>query len=317
MRVVVTSGTPDAINTNQRLRLRIAHGFQQLGLSSQAQAIEQMPRLLGCQQVDLLLITGSIADPGVDLSWLVHKARQHGSEVVFWLHDDPYEFDLHWRLQGLNCPVFTNEPNCVDYYPVDCRARPLALAASPLDDLPPRPSNITPQLDLGFCGVAFPQRIAVIRQLLRAGFKLECWGDGWPDDLKGTVNRRLGPVGLRGLYGRCRFVLNLGREISIANRRYQLPASMPGPRTFEAGLLGAVQLYVGQSPLVRHYYQPDQGVIEVNSEEEIRALVHRSQEQPEWLQQLGAAAAAHTRRTHLYRHRCHDLLTAVRAERRG
>jgi spore maturation protein CgeB len=112
-------------------------------------------------------------------------------------------------------------------------------------------------------------------------------------------------------------VLNLGREISIANRRYQLPASMPGPRTFEAGLLGAVQLYVGQSPRVRHYYQPDQGVIEVNSEEEIRALVHRSQEQPEWLRQLGAAAAAHTRRNHLYRHRCHDLLTAVRAERRS
>lgn len=316
MRVVVTSGTADAINTNQRLRLRIAHGFQQLGLTCQAWPIEQVPRLLTSQSIDLLLITGSIADPGVDLTWLIHKAREQGSEVVFWLHDDPYEFDFHWQLQGLGCLVFTNEPNCVDYYPTECRAKPLALAASPLDDLPPRPRDSTPMLDLGFCGVAFPQRVAVIRQLLKAGFKLECWGDGWPDDLKETVNRRLGPVGLRGLYSRCRFVLNLGREISIANRRYQLPPSMPGPRTFEAGLLGAVQLYVGQSPRVRHYYQPNQGVIEVNSEEEIWALLRKSEEQPEWLLQLREAAAIHTRRNHLYRHRCHDLLAAVRAERR-
>jgi hypothetical protein len=28
MRVVVSSGTADALNTNQRLRLRIAHGFR-------------------------------------------------------------------------------------------------------------------------------------------------------------------------------------------------------------------------------------------------------------------------------------------------
>lgn len=317
MRVVVTSGTADAINTNQRLRLRIAHGFHQLGLSCQALAVEQVPKVLGRQPVDLLLITGSIADPGVDLNWLVHKARSHGSDVVFWLHDDPYEFDLHWRLKGLDCVVFTNEPNCVEYYPAECRIHPLALAASPLDDLPEQTKNTEPQLDLGFCGVAFPQRIAVIRQLLRAGFSLECWGDGWPDDLRGAFNRRLGPVGLRGLYSRCRFVLNLGREVAIANRRHQLAASMPGPRTFEAGLLGAVQLYVGQSPRVRQYYKPEQGLIEVNSEEEIWALVHHSQEHPQWRRDLAAAAAAHTRRHHLYRHRCHDLLAVVRAERRS
>lgn len=317
MRVVVTSGTADAINTNQRLRLRIAHGFQQLGLPCQSIPIERVDAVLGVQAVDLLLITGSIADPSIDLGWLVQKARSCGTKVVFWLHDDPYEFDLHWRLQGLGCSVFTNEPNCVEYYPPDCRARALPLAASPLDDFPARAASPMERVDLGFCGVAFSQRIAVLRQLQKAGFSLECWGDGWPDDLSGALNRRLGPMGLRGLYRRCRFVLNLGREVSIANRRYQLPASMPGPRTFEAGLLGAVQLYVGQSPRIRHYYQPEQGVIEVNTEQEIRTLVDQSHRQPHWHRRLREAAAAHTRRFHLYRHRCHDLLAAVTADQRN
>ncbi len=61
MRVVVSSGTADAINTNQRLR----------------------PILRGGPSIPLL----------------------QQKRVALWLHDDSYEFDLHWRLNGLNCPV--------------------------------------------------------------------------------------------------------------------------------------------------------------------------------------------------------------------
>ena len=41
----MSSGTADAINTNQRLRQRIAHGFRELGLASRACAVEQVPAL--------------------------------------------------------------------------------------------------------------------------------------------------------------------------------------------------------------------------------------------------------------------------------
>jgi spore maturation protein CgeB len=315
MRIVVSSGTADAINTNQRLRLRIAHGFGELGLASRSCAVEQVPALLQQERVDLLLITGSIADPNVDLTWLVGRARQQQTRVAFWLHDDPYEFDLHWRLDGLNCPVFSNEPNCLPYYPASCQPRALALAASPLDDLPGAAAaeEAHPEVDLGFCGVAFPQRIAMLRQLAAAGFSLACWGDGWPDDLRGSVNMRLGPLGLRQLYRRCRFVLNLGREVAIANSRHQIASSTPGPRTFEAALLGAVQLHLGQSPRIARYYAPEEGVIPASCIEEVGALVERAQGDPSWRRHLGAAAAQHTRRHHLYRHRCHDLLASLAA----
>jgi spore maturation protein CgeB len=315
MRIVVSSGTADALNTNQRLRQRIAHGFHQLDLCSQHCAVEAVPALLLRQPVDLLLITGSIADSSVDLAWLVRVARQRGSQVAFWLHDDPYEFDLHWRLAELGCPVFSNEPNCLPYYPPACQARALALAASPLDDLPPSEPPAEPEIDLAFCGVAFPQRIATLRQLAAAGFRLACWGEGWPEDLAGAVNLRLGPLGLRQLYRRCRFVLNLGRDIAIANRRHQIAASMPGPRTFEAALVGAVQLYLGQSQRVSAFYGPGEGVIPAGSVEEVAALLKRAIEEPQWLQHLGQAAARHTRGHHLYRHRCHDLLAGLAAWR--
>lgn len=316
MRILVSSGTADAINTNQRLRQRIAHGFEQLGHQSLAIAIEQVSVRLQGEPLDLLLITGSIADPSVDLAGLVRRAHQRRIPVAFWVHDDPYEFDLHWRLESLQCPVFSNEPNCLLYYPSCCRAQVLALAASPLDDLPLEgvSSQPEPEVDLGFCGVAFPQRVAILRQLVDAGFSLACWGDGWPDDLPGAVNCRLGPLGLRQLYRRCCFVLNLGRELPIANRHRQIASSMPGPRTFEAALMGAVQLYLGQSPRIAAFYSDSDGVIPARRVEEIRELVRRARAEPGWRRQLGTAAACHTRRHHLYRHRCHDLLASLGAQ---
>jgi spore maturation protein CgeB len=313
-RIVVSSGTTDSRNTNHRLRQRISHGFQELGLTSIPCAIEQVPSVVSRDAFDLLLITGSIAEPAVDLDWLVQRSRQHHCHVAFWLHDDPYEFDLHWRLADLGCPVFTNEPNCLPDYPPGCRARPLALAASPLDDLAVASEHPEAEVDLAFCGVAFPQRVATMRQLSAAGFSLACWGEGWPDDLDGTVNLRLGPTGLRLLYRRCLFVVNLGRELAIANRRHQIAASMPGPRTFEAALNGAVQLYIGQSPRIEKYYSPEQGVIPAGSVEEVGTLLERARQEPEWHRQLGINAAQHTWHRHLYRHRCHDLLAALQGD---
>lgn len=307
----MSSGTTDAKNTNHRLRERISHGFQELGLASRCCGVEQISTLLTQESIDLLLITGSIADPEVDLHWLVQRARRRECHVAFWLHDDPYEFDLHWRLADLGCPVFTNEPNCVPYYPPSLRAQSLALAASPLDDLPMSTTVDSPEVDLAFCGVAFPQRVATLRQLRAAGFSLACWGEGWPDDLGECVNLRLEPVGLRQLYRRCFFVVNLGREVSIANRRQQIAASMPGPRTFEAAMFGAVQLYLGQSPKISRYYTSEQGVIPAGSVEEVGALLERARREPTWHQQLSAAAKRQTHRRHLYRHRCHDLLAAL------
>lgn len=315
MRILVSSGTSDAINTNQRLRQRIAHGFKELGHISLATSIELAPQELALKATDLLLLTGSIADPSVDLDELVRLARSKGTVVAFWLHDDPYEFDMHWRLKSLNCTVFSNERNCIPYYPECCNAKELALGASPMDEPAFQITlNPEPEVELAFCGVAFPQRIAIMRQLATAGFSIACWGDGWPDDLIGAVNCRLGPTSLRQLYSQSLFVLNLGREVPIANQNLQIASSSPGPRTFEAALFGAIQLYLGQSPRIQDFYSKSDGVIPVQRVEEISSLIQRARNDQAWRQKLSANAVRRTKRDHLYRHRCHDLLASLASD---
>ena len=313
--VLVTCGTPDALNTNQRLRKNITHGFTELGIRGIELGIDQVPRMLEDKNIELLLITGSIADASINLNHIVRVARLRGTLVAFWMHDDPYEFDFHWRLRDLDCHIFSNEPNCIDAYPRKCCVQPLALAASPLD-LVPRQNNKSraKRYDLGFCGVAFPQRITIMRQLKEAGFSIACWGDGWPSELNGSTNKRLGPIGLEILYSDCQFVLNLGRDINIANQHHQIAPSMPGPRTFETALHGVVQLYIGQSPRIKRFYGPKEGVLQVDSIKEVAENLNRAKADPLWLENLGKAAATHTKHHHLYRHRCHDLLAALTAK---
>ena len=65
MRILVSSGTSDSINTNQRLRQRIAHGFQEIGHFSMDIPIEALHQQLELRDFDFLLITG-LADSSVN-----------------------------------------------------------------------------------------------------------------------------------------------------------------------------------------------------------------------------------------------------------
>ena len=75
--------------------------------------------------------------------------------------------------------------------------------------------------------------------------------------------------------------------------------------------MGTIQLYLGQSPKIKNFYTSDDGVIPVQRTEEIRSLIRKAQEQPEWRKNMSEAAIQRTLKDHLYRHRCHDLLVAL------
>ena len=83
MNILVSSGTSDAINTNQRLRQRISHGFNELGHLSIDTSIEELPQLLELRSFDFLLISGSIADLSVDLVEVVRQAQSKNIAVAF------------------------------------------------------------------------------------------------------------------------------------------------------------------------------------------------------------------------------------------
>jgi spore maturation protein CgeB len=60
-------------------------------------------------------------------------------------------------------------------------------------------------------------------------------------------------------------VLNIGRDLSLANQRYMIKASTPGPRTFEAACAGAAQIFVGDGLEIENYFEADREILLADS----------------------------------------------------
>jgi spore maturation protein CgeB len=115
---------------------------------------------------DIVFAVGSGAEDTVRFESLNRKARASGATVVFWTHEDPYEFDLNVRLLEYCDWFLTNERSTLPYYG-DCQTGWLPLAADRRYSrkvIPFRQRNI----DLFFCGYGYPLRMHIL-ELIVAG----------------------------------------------------------------------------------------------------------------------------------------------------
>jgi len=313
-RVLVTGASPDNQNRNVVLRQYVAEGFQQVpGIEQVVNApLEFAASHFDSLRPELVLCFGSSMPDDADYAQVRRYCDKAGIPLVFWLHDDPYEFDYHYKLRNVADIVFSNDRWAAEHYDHP-RAYPLALAAS--EAAHRRPVGLDKDINLFFCGVAFGNRIRLLRDLaptLRA-HQATILGDGWPADLPFCENRRLPNEALSAHYSRAWMTLNMGRDFHYANDRFKLEPSTPGPRTFEAAMSGTTQLFFVESLEIADYYQPGEEILLYNSAAEFKSLVERMLDDREACAGIARAAQARTLRDHTYRNRAEEILARVTA----
>ena len=106
-------------------------------------------------------------------------------------------------------------------------------------------------------------------------------------------------------------ILNLGRNLNIANARYVIPPSSPGPRTFEAARVGALQLYMGQSDCISDYYSEKEGVFKINNIMQIEKLLEEVINDPKSFAGVRRNAILKTLKFHTYANRAQKILNQV------
>lgn len=313
MRVLVTGASPDNENRNTILRSYVAEGFrQELGDAAVTHVpLEVALATVQRQRPDLVVCFGSCMPDDADYLELRQYCDKSGAVLAFWLHDDPYEFDFSYRIRGIADLVFSNDRWAAQHYNHP-HAYHLPLAAS--REAHWRPLNPSKDIGVFFCGVAFANRIRLVKDLkpVLQKFDTRILGDQWPEgELPFARNRRLSNDDLSRQYSRALVTLNMGRDYHYANDRYKLDPSTPGPRTFEAAMAGTTQMYFVESLEIEDYYVPDKEIVLYNSvaefERKLRALmddVHAC---------IGVAAAAQERtlRDHTYRNRAASILATV------
>ncbi len=161
-----------------------------------------------------------------------------------------------------------------------------------------------------FCGVAYPNRIALMRRIddFLSRHVVEILGAGWPDTLRCAVNRRLTPAQMADYAAAARLTLNIGRDLDVANRRLSLPQATPGPRTFEVALSGSTQAFFVTGLEICEHFEPDTEILLVDGAGDIARAVERSLDEPEAIEAIARRAQARALREHTYRHRAARLL---------
>lgn len=309
---VLVGGIPDHLNRNLAIRDSVAEalaarlGERRVHVASLYQAEKQLRHL----DSGFVLVFGSVLADESDFTALAHAARQRGFRVVFWLTDDPYEFDACYKFTDFADLVFTNDRWTRSYYR---RTGVFHLPTGASKERYYRTiqrNDAAYKIDVFFCGVGFSNRQAIIDGLgpVLARYDTVICGAEWNENASYIRNRRLTPEELVSYYHRSRIVLNLARDHSYANDRFKITPSTPGPRTFEAAMVGAFQMIFADRPEVMDYYTLDREIVMFSSlsdfDKKVRYYLANS---PDRIR-IARAAQARTIRDHQYINRVDELL---------
>ena len=314
--LLVTGLCPDGGNTNTRIRSAIEQGARQTGLFAR---IEQMAieGVLARDTIgfDIVLAVGSGTVDTVPFASLSKRVRASGGVLAFWTHEDPYEFDLNARLVNFCDFFFTNEIATLPFYDDD-RVSWLPLAGDQDYDRPIRPFKERP-VDLFFCGYGYPLRLHILGRILANDNnlnRLAILGPNLKDELgEKAFDKRLSTREMADACSRAKLVLNIGRDLSIANNRFNIIAETPGPRTFDVALSGTPQLLFDDGLMIEHFYEPGREILLFDNADDVGAAIANMQRYPEEGEKIAMAARERTMSEHLYRHRIEAIMKEIGA----
>ncbi|KMO10434.1 CgeB family protein [Methylobacterium platani] len=315
-KVLVVSTSPDTLNHNAPIRSALRDGFAEvLGAASvRACPLELAGEAVAGFRPGLVVALGSVAVDSAPLRELAQGVRRAGARLAVWLHDDPYEFDYAAKAEDLADHLFTNDRWALPHYRHPSVSHLPLAACRRTHDRPVRPMAGR-ALDLFFCGAAFPNRIALLEraQASLAGRRVEIRGAGWPAGLPFAENTRMNPAAMADRASESRLVLAVGRDLDIANRRFRLPASTPGPRVFEAALAGAPQLCFAAGLEILDYFEEGREILLFDDVPEIAAAIDRSHREPAAFEAMAGRARARALDAHTYAHRARTILAVMAA----
>jgi len=308
-RLLVASASPDRVNHNAVLRRYVARGAAEcLGAAhvmdcsldlAETAAYTFMP--------DAVLMFGSCMPDVGDYTRLRRYCDRSNAALFFWLHDDPYEFDFNYKILPYADAVFSNDRWAVSHIDHP-RVLHLPLAADHQAHFHEVQDGFT--RDLFFCGAAFPNRVQLLRDLGDSlkGRNVEVLGPDWPEDIGFARPIRIANEALPAYYASSRVTLNMGRRFNLANVKYQLDASTPGPRTFEAAMAGTVQCLFFEGAEILDYFEEGSEILLFDSPLELKQLVEELGDMPERRRAIAIAAQQRAGRDHTYRHRAAKIL---------
>lgn len=312
MKVLICSASPDRINNNAILRNYVARGFRKILGEDRVRccSLDVAYEVAALSKPELIVVFGSCMPQSCDYTSLRTYCSRSGAALAFWLHDDPYEFDLNFKIYNYADFIFSNDKWATEHINHQ-NVFHLPLAAD--ENLHFLNVKSTMDRDVFFCGVGFVNRVQLLLdcQVHFSSFKVEVLGAEWPETLRFAENKRIPNEEMSGLYNSSLVTLNIGRRHNLANEKYQLDASTPGPRTFEAAMSGAVQCYFVEGLEIADYYKPNEEILLFDSPSELKQAIEELRDDPIKRKLIAEKAQTRTLKDHTYANRAQVILSKI------
>ncbi|GBQ61772.1 hypothetical protein AA103196_0135 [Ameyamaea chiangmaiensis NBRC 103196] len=309
-RVIICSGGRYESQANAQIRESIMAGWAECvgeenviaaNISGAAAAVARL-------RPTIVMAIGSYLPESTYFGEVCREARKVGARTIFWATEDPYEQDANYRVADEFDVMFSCDRWGTNFY-----TRPdvwhLPLAACPRLHYVPVDETVERTIDVLFCGVAFTSRKDIVRGLLPTlrDLNIKIVGPGWGELGIGFSDARIEKDQLIDLYRRSKLVLNLGRSLHFENKRFMIAPSTPGPRTFEAALAGAMQVFHEDTYELRRYFSADEIPV-FSNKRDFDAVLDRFLHDEALRLATARKAQARTMAEHTYGHRIRSML---------
>jgi spore maturation protein CgeB len=307
IKVLVSGAFPDALNRNVSIIDHVCNGFKELEIISEVthSYYEQASTdIIKCEP-NLVVMIGSAMRDSIDYNPIRYACNKISATLAFWVLDDPYEFDVHYKFFDLADLIFSNDKTAVDYYFSD-KVFHLPTAASKQTHFREISLNKTRDLDIFFCGVGFPNRQRLFNDLesTLVEYNSLILGDEWDAGNSCIfMNRRIDISEIPDWYNRAWITINVGRNYDLANKRFKLIPSTPGPRTFEAAMAGTVQLYFLEDLEIEEYFEVGKEILTFETPQEFATIVSELLSRPEQMYDIAKACQDKALAFHTYTNR--------------
>ena len=312
--MLIVSGSPDAINTNAYLRTYLADGFRSARPDFEVRAVcfEAGAAVARDWKPSLAVVFGSILPDLCDFGPLAETSVRNRCPLVFWLHDDPYEFDANYRMFDIADAIFTNDKSALIHYPPNLKVFHLPMAACEFAHR--RTPNERSLPHWFFCGYAFDNRKRFVEKAIELlpHATATVVGPGWKTlPLPQTTDINIPNVILPDYYMNAWAVLSIGRDLDLANQIRMIKASSPGPRIFEAAMASAAQVCVADGVEITDYFNPGSEILLADDPQEFAEIVTGLMRNQAMSLSIGNAARERARSEHTYRHRALTILSTL------
>lgn len=314
-KILITSTMPDNANSNLSIRNYLVEGFRNEfnDIIIESVSIDSISAINIHGDYIFFVAVGSVLQDNANLVLLKKIAESLGAPLIFWLHDDPYEFDYAYKAEGLADLIFTNDKWALEHYQHP-KVFHLPLAGS--KSVHYKPISAEKKYDAFFAGVAYPNRLSFFKNIEKNvfGYDIKVLGDWWPEDMMYCKNQRVSAQEFANYASQSWFTLNLGRDFNLANKSYELVPSTPGPRTFETALSGSVQLYFADSLEVLDYFDLNQEILLFDSFRDINRYFEMIGDAPDELIDIAEKSQKRALLEHTYESRARNIFETVEKE---